>query len=588
MLEGTDAIQFELVYDAKLVTTAGAIGRTGTLTEAWYAVQGAVTTPGRLKIVAIAGLANAISGDGVLMNVEFVVAPDAPEGTTQIAPENIVDDLAGWRPVSGTVTILPAAVTPTETPTATPVVPPTPTETPTATPVVPPTPTETPTATPVVTPVVPTPTIPPTATPTAIQVNPGLGIVALTRTGPLLPAGAAVFNFDIGVTDVKGNLIQKRDLRGNLILDYMPDPAAMGPVLGFQYARDFEFSGQIAPSFNGSQGGYFLLAGNFGSLPPVVPLLGATGGPLGGGIDTDNNPANNKRFGSAQGDPILMPVLVDVEPEGNDGFYVLTWDGKIYAEGSANPALESLQSVLPAPPVVPGVYSPGVARDLEIFRGTGVSNYTVDSVDDRIASGTGAYVLNNLGVITKVGNAPDLDTSNLALSPDPAVEIYRDIEFVPNKAGTEYIGLGVMDGLGIVAFVPFKGATVGDFNIDDIVPFNRVQNYLGLRGLMFDIARDFEVEISSAGIIGMARGPDGEASAVISSGLRIGTFVQDGYGALHTGGQSTRFIPLWVSPLTPGARPDGRGNFFVVSTLNLPYLDTDAYVDFVIAPRLFR
>lgn len=412
--------------------------------------------------------------------------------------------------------------------------------------------------------------------------------MALSRFGPLQPAGAAVFNFDVGVTDKDGNLIQKRDGAGDLIIDYIPDPAAMGPILGFQYARDFEFSGQITPDFNGSQGGYFLLAGNLGSLPPVVPLLGATGGPLNGGIDTDNNPANNLRFGTAQGDPILTPDLIDVEPEGNDGFYALTWDGKIYAEGSANSALESLQSVLPVPPAVPGVFSPGVARELEIFRGTAVSNYTVNSIDGRIVQGTGAYVLNNLGIITKVGNAPDLDTSNLALSPDPTIQIYRDIEFIPNREGTEFIGLGVMDGLGIITFVPFQGADIGDFNIDDIVPFNRAVNFFGERGLIFDIARDFEVEVSGEGIVGLATGLEGEPSAVVSTGVRIGTFVLDGFGGQHTGGQSTRFIPLYVSPLTPGARPDGRGNYFIVSTLALPYLNSDVYVDFEISPRLFR
>ncbi|MFH1740301.1 MAG: cohesin domain-containing protein [bacterium] len=604
----TDAFQFDVVYDPAVLSLV-TVDTSGTLTSGWYSVTANAAQP--LEVVAIAGFANAISGDGLLMKLVFQIAPNAAQGTTTLTAQNILDDLAGLSPVAGTVTVLAPAVTPTPTETGTAVPTNTPTTAPTATP------TETGVATPTVVPTsTPTPTQPATPTPTGVatptkapsptatptptvrQVNPALGIVALTAFGPAIPVGSAVFNFDVGITDAQGKLTQKRDRSGNLVVDYLPDPAAMGPNLSLTYVRDFEFSGQVTPSYNGSQGAYLLLKGNYGSatvgsLAPVIPLLGATGGALNGGIDLDNNPANNKRFGNASGDTILTPTLVDLEPEGNDGFYVVTWDGKIYAEGSANPAIESLVSVLAAPPLMPGVYSPGVVRDLEIYRGTAVTNYTVDSKTDRISTGTGAYVLNNLGVITKVGDAPDLDTSNLALSFDPTLKIYRDMEFIPNKQGTEYIGLGVMSGRGIITFVPFQGANVGDFNIDDIVPFNRVQYYDRetrefLPGLVFDIARDFEVEISSEGLIGLSTDTEGEPKPVVTKGVRIGTFLQDGFGGMHTGGQATRFIPVWVKALTPGARPDGNGNFFILSPLNIPYLDVDAYVDFEISPKLMK
>ncbi len=605
----TDAFQFDVVYDPAMLQSDGVVSIADTLTADWYAVMGTVEEPGRLTVVAVAGFATPISGAGTLMNVELSVLGDAAEGTTSVRVENLTDDLATMNPVAGTVTVLPGAVTPTptpetptptpETPTPTPV-PPTPTptvpgptptpESPTPTPEtptpVPPTATPTPTLEPGITPTAtPTPTA--TATPTAIQVNPGLGVVALTRFGPLHPAGSAAFNFDTGVTDTAGNFVQKRNTRGDLIIDYIPDSAAMGPALGFQYAKDFEFSGEVTEDFNGSEGGYFLLGGNYRAFAPVVPLLGATGGPNNGGIDTDNTADNNRRFGNAQGDPILKPELVDVEPQGNDGFYVLTYDGKIYGEGSADgTVVEQLETVFEAPPVLPDTYAAGVARDLEIYRGSAVSNYKVDGVDDVIGEPEGAYVLNNLGVITSVGEVPELDTSNLALSDDPLIMIYRDMEFVPNAAGTEFIGLAVMDGLGIVTFVPFVGADIGDFDINDIVAFDPAAE-ADQRGLLFDIARDIEVEISPGALLGLSKA-GGETGASITSGTRIGTFILDGFGGLHTGGQSTPYVPLWVSAFTPGARPDGRGNYYIVTNLFIPYQPVDVYIDIELSPNLVR
>jgi len=573
----TDAFQFEVVYDPDVLTFVG-VNRSGTLTETWYSVAANAQVP--LSLVAIAGTAQPISGDGDLVKLIFAVAQNAPEGVTSLAIQNVKDDLAGLIAVAGSITVLPAGV-PTETPTAGP------TETPTAVPTHTPTATQTPTAT-------------WTATPTARQANPNLGVVALSQFGPLQPSGIAVFNFDIGVTDSSGLLVQKYDKFGKLIVDYLPDPVALGPSLGFPYARDFEFSGEIAGNLNGSEGGYMLWTSYFAApgysnaLPPVIPLLGATGGAGYGGIDTDNNPANNKTLpinpwsgqNHPTGDVFFGPVLVDVESQGNGGFYALSNDGKIYAEGTATASLERLQSVLEP--------ETGLATDLEIYRGSdAVKNYRIDpssaTLPSAIAAGTGAYVLTELGYIVRIGDAPELDTSNLALSIDPEIRIYRDMEFVPSTDGTRYIGLGVMDGFGIITFVPFKNADVGTFNIDTIAPLNTILHYDSAQkdfvpGLYFDIARDFEVEISSDGILGI----NDKGNPVETSGLRIGSMVMDGFGALHTGGQSTRFIPCYVTPLTPGARPDGKGNYYILIGMSWPYLDVDVYTDFEIGQKLWN
>ncbi|HPA44213.1 MAG TPA: cohesin domain-containing protein [bacterium] len=633
----TDAFQFEVVYDSNILSFVG-VNRTGTLTESWYSVTANEQTP--LTVVAIAGTAQPISGDGELLKILFTVAQGAPEGISLLTIQNVKDDLADLIPVDGSITVLPAEV-PTETPTAGPTETPTaaptstpmtvPTQTPTATqvPTVGPTetptavpttgPTETPTAGPTDTPtvvptatavptgtpsVVPTstPTVIPTATPTptARQVNPNLGVVALNGFGPLQPSGIAVFNFDIGVTNSSGQLVQKYDKFGKLIVDYLPDPVALGPALGFPYARDFEFSGEIAGNLNGSEGGYMLWASYFAApgysnaLPPVIPLVGATGGSGYGGIDTDNNSTNNRTLpinpwtgqNRPKGDLLFTPILVDVEPQGNGGFYVLDSDGKIYAEGTAAAALENLQSVLQP--------ATGRAMDLEIYRGgDAVSNYRLDpsssTLPPAIAAGTGAYVLTELGYIVRVGDAPELDTGNLALSVDPEILIYRDMEFVPSTDGTKYIGLGVMDGFGVVTFVPFKNADVGTFNIDNIAPLNTLLHYDSVQndfvpGLYFDIARDFEVEIGTGGILGI----DAQGNPIETTGLRVGSMVMDGFGAMHTGGQSTRFIPYYVSPLTPGARPDGKGHYYILIGMSWPYLDVDVYMDFEIAQKLWN
>ena len=595
----TDAFQFEVVYDSNVLAFVG-VNRSGTLTETWYSV--AVNAQVPLSLVAIAGTAQPISGDGDLVELIFTVAQDAPEGVTSLTIQNVKDDLAGLIAVAGSITVLPSGV-PTETPTAGPTETPTaaPTHTPTATQVPTVGPTETPTAAPTHTPTATqTPTATPTASPTARQANPNLGVVALSQFGPLQPSGIAMFNFDIGVTDSSGHLVQKYDKFGKLIVDYLPDPVALGPTLGFPYARDFEFSGEIAGNLNGSEGGYILWTSYFAApgysnaLPPVIPLLGATGGAGYGGIDTDNNPANNKTLpinpwsgqNHPTGDVFFGPVLVDVESQGDGGFYVLSNDGKIYAEGTATASLERLQSVLQP--------ETGLATDLEIYRGSdAVKNYRIDpssaTLPSAIGAGTGAYVLTELGYIVRVGDAPELDTSNLALSIDPEIRIYRDMEFVPSVDGTRYIGLGVMDGFGIITFVPFKNADVGTFDIDTIAPLNTTLHYDSeqkdfVPGLYFDIARDFEVEISTDGILGI----DDKGAAFETSGLRIGSMVMDGFGALHSGGQSTRFIPCYVTPLTPGARPDGKGNYYILIGMSWPYLDVDVYTDFEIAQKLWN
>ena len=399
--------------------------------------------------------------------------------------------------------------------------------------------------------------------------------------GGTYPRGAAVHNFDIGITERDGSVSVGA-------YDGLPDPAALGPFLvysgGFYpIAVDMEFTGERDPSGNGSEGVYFLIGGTVRNLPPVGGRLGATGGENLGGIDADNNLSNNVRFGQASGDAFPVQVinseegqlfvsdLVDLEPAGNNGFYALDKNGRIYAEGDA---LEELDAASPPE----GMNFSAQAVDLEIYRGR-----TVDLSNSRYSEdliGTGAYILDDLGRIYTIGAAPPLNLSDLPiLDPDSPFR-YRDIEWMPNPAGTQFIGLGALRGDGLIFFAPFEDVETSD-EIRDYIQWMNPFGALD-RGFTFDIARGFELEIGDAPLYG--KNPAGET--VATSGRRVGVIMADGFGGLHTGGRSTRYVPAFG--LTG---PDIRtinGYTAIPYPLNIPYFGVDVIKDIEISPEVHR
>lgn len=455
------------------------------------------------------------------------------------------------------------------------------TETPTITPVHTPLPTLTkiPTPTPTKT-STPQPTHTPIPTPTAIEVNPALGLVAIDEVGGTYPRGAAVHNFDIGLTRKDGTTIEPG------VYDGVPDPSALGPFLVFSsnfypIARDIEFSGERDPAGNGSEGVYFLIGGSVNKIPPVSGRLGAVGGSNRGGIDADNNPANNLSFGGALGDPIAVEVsqgdhglefdapLVDIEPAGNGGFYVLDQTGRIYAEGDA---LETLDTSSP-----PGDMNPNApAVDMEIYRGRTVnlsnSRYSSDLI------GQGAYILDRVGGIHRIGNAPLVTTQDLpVLSADSPIA-YHDMEWIPNPAGTEFIGLGILRGDGIIFLVPFEDIEMTpaiQSYIQSLNPFGRLPS-----GFSIDLARSFAVEISDSPLYGK----DSQGNTISTTGRRIGIFLVDGFGGIHTGGRSTRYTTAYGASGTDIRIINGFPA--VPLPVNIPYFGEDVIRDLEIAPAI--
>lgn len=577
-----DAFGFDIIQSNNILNLVSVVS-TGTLTDGFLLVDGQVidAAAGTVRVGAVGGPASA-TGDGTLLTVQYSAVS---AGQTTLSFANILDDLQGATLGTGTVTVTQIVETPTntpvvETPTNTPVPPATNTpvppatntpivETPTNTPVVetptntpvPPatnTPVETGTNTPVPpatsTPVLGTPTpvttrIPtqvivstPSPTGTALVINPELGVVSLDELGGTYPRGNAVHNFDIGLSDQFGNFFAPG------VFDGLPDPVALGPFLLIDgvpvpIAKDMEFTGERLPlnqGGNGSEGAYFLIGGNISVLAPVNPRLGATGGPNRGGIDMDNDPSNNINFGTFNGDivPVLFlppsvefPIaeylspLVDIEPAGNSGFYVLSETGKIFAEGSA---LESLDTSTPVS------MSPGVtAVGLKIFRGRAIdlsnSQFSLDLI------GTGAYILDSEGVIHVVGNAPALNTQDAYVVPQRTEDEFQDIEMMPNAQGTEFIGVAVLTGEGSITFVPFSDVTV----TPEIQAYVNSMSPFGLqgKGFPFNIARDLELEISNLPVYGL----DSLGNTVVNTSTRVGVFIFDGYGATHTGGAATRY-----------------------------------------------
>lgn len=574
-----DAFGFDVLQTNALLNFVN-VDKAGTLTAGFFSVTGkALTTPaGAIRVGAVGG-PSVVNGDGTLFTVQYKAEA---AGQTTISFANLVDDLAGAELTTVSITVEETAiVTPTETPTATPVPP-------TATPVPPtptPTMTESPTVAPTATPVPPTPTsVPPTATPTALELDPYLGMVSLDEMGGTYPRGNGVHNFDIGISNAKGQLVARGVFDGKI------DPDALGPFLfikdqAIPIAKDIEFTGEIAANGNGSEGVYFLIGGSIGNVPPVSGRLGATGGPLNGGIDM-NNDGKTINFGTFKSDivPVLfmetmnnpngefISPLVDIEPAGNSGFYALAQDGKIYAEGNALASIETNTPVTLSPD--------SVAVALKIWRGKeitlGNSVYSADLV------GKGAYVLDSAGAIHVVGDAPALNTADL-----PIFSIgVHDIEFIPKSDGKEWIGLGILTGDGMVTFAPFADVTVTDeikAYVKSISPFGKLE-----AGFPFDIARDMEVSISDKPIYGL----DENGKTVERNSLRIGIFMYDGFGGTHTGGQVTRFAPAFLPDgvIIPGQKMYTiNGSKAVPFPVNPPYtFGGDVNKDVELAPPVKR
>ncbi len=530
-----DAFGFDIQQTNALLQFVSA-DKAGTLTQNFILVSGnALTAPaGAARIGAVGGPASA-NGDGVLLNVKFNATT---KGQTVLSLANLLDDLKGADVTTLAITVNETGVA-TPTPTETGIVTPTPTTppatpTPTETGIVTPTPTTPPEATPT--------EVPPTATPTALELDPALGLVSIDELGGTYPRGNAVHNFDIGISDkMTGSLVKPG------IFDGQVDPDALGPFLFINgqpipIAKDLEFTGEIVTGGNGSEGVYFLMGGSIGSVPPVSGRLGATGGPLNGGIDI-NNDGKTINFGKFKSDiiPVLFMAtdeepngefvspLVDIEPAGNGGFYVLASNGQIYTEGTASSSLEQKAALSPN----------AAAVALKVFRGLAINPSNSQFSADMI--GTGAYVLDSAGAVHTVGNAPTLNTANLPVIPaDPKTGLIQDLELIPNAAGTEWIGVGVLMGDGMIGFAPFSTVTVTEeisTYLKGLMPFGNLE-----MGFPINIARDFEISITDNPVYGM----DTAGNTVKKTGRRVGIMMFDGFGGTHTGGAATRFAPAFV------------------------------------------
>ncbi len=512
--------------------------------------------------------------------VRFGLGGDVPleEGRYFVAIRNRAPREMPFRLVTQELPI----TTPTPLRTSTPITTsmPIPTPTPRLT-TVPPISTSTPTPTPQMT---ATPMLPSPPSPTAIEVNPVLGLVSLGEIGGLYPRSAAVHNFDIGISGEDGTV----EIPG--VYDGYYDPEALGPLLiinGELYpiAQDIEFSGEVDPQGNGSEGFYILIGGNIGSFPPVITRLGATGGENGGGIDTDNNPLNNIDFGTyqgdfvrveryahgAQGEIIFQAPLVDLEPAGNHGFYVLDRNGRIYAEGTA---LETLDRLSPPASFV----SQAEAVSFVIYRGESIS--VTNSIYSEHLIGFGAYILDNLGMIHIVGNVPPINTEDIPLFQGGNPFSYHDLELIPNPEGTEWMGLGVLSGDGLIRFVPFQGIELTPElkrYIDSLNPFGGLPN-----GFSFDIARDFDVEISDIPLFGLNE----QGETVATTGRRVGIFMFDGYGGIHTGGRSSRYAAAFG--VMGNDIRSIEGFLAIPYPVIIPYTNVDSTRDVELAPMVVR
>ncbi|MGC9327662.1 MAG: hypothetical protein ACP5I1_08505, partial [Candidatus Hinthialibacter sp.] len=194
--------------------------------------------------------------------------------------------------------------------------------------------------------------------------------------------------------------------------------------------------------------------------------------------------------------------------------------------------------------------------------------------------GRGAYILDHLGFIYSVGEAPLLDARNVpVISADSSI-FYSDMEWLPDPSGGEWIGLSILRGDGILFFALFLEVEL----TDEIQAYLHSLNPFGLQsyGFGFDIARDFEVEVSDSPLYGINE--QGETIAV--TGRRIGLFLVDGFGGLHVGGRTTRYTSFYGLP--------GGGLRMIPEIpaapmpLHIPYLGVDVVKDIEITPLINR
>ncbi|HQH72041.1 MAG TPA: hypothetical protein PK360_08180, partial [bacterium] len=138
--------------------------------------------------------------------------------------------------------------------------------------------------------------------------------------------------------------------------------------------------------------------------------------------------------------------------------------------------------------------------------------------------------------------------------------------------------LGVLRGDGIILFVPFGDVEMTEPLREYMANLNPFHDQT--QGFTFDIARDFDVEIRDEPIYG--KNERGET--VASPGRRIGVFLLDGFGGVHTGGRSTRYTVRrkeeghelrWINGLS-----------YIPYPVKLPYFGVDVTQDLEIAPPL--
>lgn len=209
-----------------------------------------------------------------------------------------------------------------------------------------------------------------------------------------------------------------------------------------------------------------------------------------------------------------------------------------------------------------------------IYRGNTIqlenSRYSQDLI------GRGAYILDQRGFIYPIANPPALRTDNIPiLSPDSPFK-YHDLELVPNPEGTQFIGVVALRGDGLLFFAPFAQVEITETitnHFNSLYPFQPANG-----GFTFDIARGIEIEISDQPLYGLnARG-----ETTITQGRRVGIFMIDGFGGVHTGGRSTRYS--FSNNIETGSEIRIiNGERVKPFPVNLPYFGVDVTRDIEIA-----
>ncbi|MFH1742863.1 MAG: cohesin domain-containing protein, partial [bacterium] len=416
----TDAFQFDVVYDPAVLSFV-TVDTSGALTTDWYRVTTNSTQP--LGVFAIAGFANAISGDGLLMKLVFQIVPNAAQGSSTLTIQNILDDLAGLTPVAGTVTVLAAPVTPspTETPTATPTATPKPTDTPM--------PTNTPTLPPGVTPTfTATPTRTPTATPTPIpRMDPDQSILALSWVGDLAEMGNIK-----GFVDTNGN---------GLLDDTLPHPGGPHPPRGLGYTA-FD----IADRADGSGPEFLILLSGQGRTvsyrftDDAVPGFMVIRNPF---VDLASDVLGRSTHGLAK--------MIDIEiNDARDGYFVLTQKGRVISVKNNPNTPNGKPPTANGAEVRPFLAEPVVAVDLELLPGGGVMGALK------------GYILTSLGEIVRVGNVPKLVPTKTLRNKGTFVEM--DLVL---SAGGDLLGAVLANGVGEFYLAKIEGGQAPPVDLPD-------------------------------------------------------------------------------------------------------------------------